>query len=401
MGGFNVGAAGAFARGLGSGIDNFQQDQERQQMMAERKQRMSLADVQNQRQTRLLEQQDTERQLMTEAQRAAMQPLEAERKAFEEAATKTGADPSAYQPSKQALLRAGQAQADFFYTKGRLDLGEQAWKKTEEMRAMMRAPAAQKLLAKVIGGGDITKELVAFDENMDDGLDLQKVEEFKGPNGERAYKVWQRRRFDGKGIGEPNIVTAQELLQRATMAVQDPKGAAELTRKSYLENLDAANRIKEAEAKARATRDEEDHKQANRLWLDYERTANDIKVEKERTAGRIAAKTTVGSGDVAAERQALTQERIAADKNVDQILTQMKEARASEKPGLQKELTDAKRHAAEIRDKLARFGEGKRGTSLAETPGAPTGLPPGAKQIGTSGGKPVWQTPDGRKFIQD
>lgn len=27
-------------------------------------------------------------------------------------------------------------------------------------------------------------------------------------------------------------------------------------------------------------------------------------------------------------------------------------------------------------------------------------LPPGAKQIGTSGGKPVYQTPDGKKFIQ-
>lgn len=28
-------------------------------------------------------------------------------------------------------------------------------------------------------------------------------------------------------------------------------------------------------------------------------------------------------------------------------------------------------------------------------------LPPGAKQVGTSGGKPVYQTPDGKKFIED
>ena len=30
---------------------------------------------------------------------------------------------------------------------------------------------------------------------------------------------------------------------------------------------------------------------------------------------------------------------------------------------------------------------------------APTSLPPGAKQVGTSGGKPVYQTPDGKRFI--
>jgi len=31
----------------------------------------------------------------------------------------------------------------------------------------------------------------------------------------------------------------------------------------------------------------------------------------------------------------------------------------------------------------------------------PTALPPGAKQIGTSKGKPVYETPDGKRFIQD
>lgn len=41
------------------------------------------------------------------------------------------------------------------------------------------------------------------------------------------------------------------------------------------------------------------------------------------------------------------------------------------------------------------------GLSTGPTPGAtsPDGLPAGARQIGTSGGKPVYQTPDGKKFI--
>jgi len=34
------------------------------------------------------------------------------------------------------------------------------------------------------------------------------------------------------------------------------------------------------------------------------------------------------------------------------------------------------------------------------SPKAPAGLPAGAKQIGTSGGKPVYETPDGKRFVQ-
>ena len=37
----------------------------------------------------------------------------------------------------------------------------------------------------------------------------------------------------------------------------------------------------------------------------------------------------------------------------------------------------------------------------ASTPSSPAGIPPGAKQIGTSGGKPVFQSPDGKRYIAD
>ncbi|MCY1168271.1 hypothetical protein D9M73_82590 [compost metagenome] len=36
----------------------------------------------------------------------------------------------------------------------------------------------------------------------------------------------------------------------------------------------------------------------------------------------------------------------------------------------------------------------------AGNPSAPAGLPQGARQVGTSGGKPVYETPDGKRFIQ-
>ncbi|MES3041789.1 MAG: hypothetical protein V4730_11660 [Pseudomonadota bacterium] len=40
------------------------------------------------------------------------------------------------------------------------------------------------------------------------------------------------------------------------------------------------------------------------------------------------------------------------------------------------------------------------GTPAPAKPAAPAGLPQGARQVGTSGGKPVYETPDGKRFIQ-
>jgi hypothetical protein len=57
---------------------------------------------------------------------------------------------------------------------------------------------------------------------------------------------------------------------------------------------------------------------------------------------------------------------------------------------------------AEYRAALGRLQElgARPGASpAAATPRLPT-LPPGARQIGTSGGKPVFETPDGKRFIQ-
>lgn len=57
----------------------------------------------------------------------------------------------------------------------------------------------------------------------------------------------------------------------------------------------------------------------------------------------------------------------------------------------------------QIREVKGKTVPGKLGFSVAESAPrqdqTPQGLPPGTKQIGTSGGKPVYQTPDGRKLI--
>lgn len=76
---------------------------------------------------------------------------------------------------------------------------------------------------------------------------------------------------------------------------------------------------------------------------------------------------------------------------------------------LQKELDKAiasgnQGDADAVRKEIARL-PGGGGASPAAAPAAPRApvmpaLPAGSRQIGTSGGKPVYQTPDGKKFVQ-
>lgn len=125
--------------------------------------------------------------------------------------------------------------------------------------------------------------------------------------------------------------------------------------------------------------------------------------------------------------QSLTQERISADKSVDEaakeltrLRTDMKDMgprdRAAQTAAIELAKTKLARYEAErdsLKTRIRDFttttpsGRGK----LAESTPAPSGtvkptstpiaaLPAGAKQVGTSGGYPVYQTPDGKKFIQ-
>lgn len=71
-------------------------------------------------------------------------------------------------------------------------------------------------------------------------------------------------------------------------------------------------------------------------------------------------------------------------------------------------LSDAKKsmdditpeQASAMADSILSAGAAAKPATPASKP-AQKALPAGAKQIGTSGGKPVYQTPDGKKFIQE
>lgn len=63
-------------------------------------------------------------------------------------------------------------------------------------------------------------------------------------------------------------------------------------------------------------------------------------------------------------------------------------------PDFVKNLEQVKKYAEEIRSRADNLYEGSTGKSAIE------GLPPGSRMIGTSGGKKVYQLPDGRKVVE-
>ncbi len=79
--------------------------------------------------------------------------------------------------------------------------------------------------------------------------------------------------------------------------------------------------------------------------------------------------------------------------------------------GAQNRITFNTQKAEQLRNGSYFSGDGGIDTSAAPNPvsplvgggqqAAPAGVPPGAKQIGTSGGKPVYQLPDGSKVIAE
>lgn len=61
---------------------------------------------------------------------------------------------------------------------------------------------------------------------------------------------------------------------------------------------------------------------------------------------------------------------------------------------------EAVQKALALRAEISKNSVDATNTAPKSSTSSPAGLPAGAVQIGTSGGKPVYQTPDGKKFVQ-
>lgn len=247
--GFNVGAAGAFASGVGRGIDNFQGDQERQQLMAERTQRMTLADAQNTRQMRAYDREDQDRALQQESMADGMKAIEQDRAAYDQAPAPLGLDgkpgtKDPYTPTRKALFRAGQAQQDFLLRKGRVDLATAMDAQLNPMRESLKRDAAKGMLYAMSTGADITGPLGEVDALHNDGMALDgKVTTITQPDGTTAYRFKRKNKFTGETEPE-RVMSQQQLVQSMATSISKPEEIAKDSQAMLLESLKDANHAK-------------------------------------------------------------------------------------------------------------------------------------------------------------
>lgn len=161
----------------------------------------------------------------------------------------------------------------------------------------------------------------------------------------------------------------------------------------------------------------------------YDRSREDVKADRDAThQNRLEEIKAHGAASSKAAKDPLDQE--AKKFSLEQA--KRKDAAMQEWVNLSEQYYNAEDDATKqylfpmlrsVESKLSAMGVNPRGTTSQETKEDPltnelstksvtktgvrtqapsvSGLPAGAKQIGTSGGKPVYQTPDGKKFIGD
>jgi hypothetical protein len=283
---------GHVARGINSGVDDFQRMQSQQLGLQERQQRLGLNDIQLQRAQKKWADEDANDADMKAAMEAARRVLEEDAAAPQagaglqtlpqpsaeapQMATQpgmAGAQPQMQQmpqqpglaaarrgPNPKTMLRAAQAQADELFKRGRMDLGMKQWEQAEGVRAKMRAQAGQGVMTALASGGDVGAALKELDDLVDDGLDIESVKPVQGKDGKPAYEVRHRRRVSGQPVPEASIVTAQDLEMRVAKLLADPKETAKFAFQTYLANLKGDKTLEQVEARGENALELQDRK---------------------------------------------------------------------------------------------------------------------------------------------
>lgn len=260
--------------------------------------------------------------------------------------------------------------------------GERQAALTEDQRMKLDAdiaeiranPAKQAELMKRAYNGNVGR--FGEGEHKDVQLDYELSPEGGG-------RVWQKD-ASGKAIGQPQQFTAAQLEGiavdthwRTTDPIGYAKAAAAVTAKA------AARR--EAVADANTA---EDYRQKNRIALEGVKKDSRLEVNAARpTAGGKAGLST------------------AEERNFNFYVKQgMSEAEALQRVTTRKSAGET----YSVTSKADPLGGAPIETTKRSGPGAgpsadpvPPGVPSGSKKIGTSGGKPVYQSPDGKRFLVD
>lgn len=401
-----IASLGSFAGGLTTGINNGL-------AIAGMAEDRAFQREQRDRARKLQQRQDSELSALDEANAQGAAVLKRYQEEWEKSRPVTlGGTTEDFRPTPQMILEAGRARTDALLRKmGPTEAWAKAWSADEAMRGMVRQQAAQRVKQSLMTGADPTNAVREFFETLDDGTKVTNVTLGKGPDGKPIVQVQRSNRYSGEAV-QPLELPAEQLAHDLDMMAANPndiaKKSLEMTLEAYkhsakLKQIEAegAERRKTEEKKGEVEKGLEEAKQKNRLSLESVRGENARDVAKIKASGNR-------SNERSQKIAALAQERTSLDSDIRTLTSQLRDARPADRVTIQARLDEARRLAADVRRRLAELTDGGGDApSRAPAPaaprqqGLPPGLPPGSRQIGTSGGKPVYQTPDGKRFIEE
>lgn len=223
----------------------------------------------------------------------------------------------------------------------------------------------------------------------------------------------ERKAVEGTGLIGRSLTRNEQRLQSAEDSVQAARelGASSNLLKSYQESKKAVlDAIKEEN---RETKEENRAAEERAREERRDREGRERYEVESRRAG--AAEVSAGAAEIRANRpeKGSSQERLTTMVNsANQTIKSLNEGSRGktpeEKADWQRQMNDAVKLRDNAQSRLNRLFDEDNAPAKPSKPSdnqkpakTISSLPSGAIQIGTSGGKPVYQTPDGKKFIRN
>lgn len=251
-----------------------------------------------------------------------------------------------FNPTPAMMLEAGRARTDkLLELKGPSEAWMKSWVNDEAMRTNVRAQAGQRVKAAMLSGADLTEPLGEFFGTINDGYTVTGVKPIRGVDGKTTLQVQRVNRYSGQEV-DPMMIPAETLqsdIDRLSV------GGADLAKHSLAMNLEAfkqAGRLKEIGARADAEQGTAKAKHVLTLEEIDARNSGAKEVAGIRAAG-------AGKSKQAEEIKALGQERTSVDNEIRTLVQQLKDARPTDRPGIQSDLAAARERAADVRRRLA------------------------------------------------